>query len=259
MQQRLANDELAISLALYQARTPDIPMMAAACGFDAINVDLEHTATSLETASMLCVAAIGSGLTPFVRVPSAEPHLLTRVLDTGAVGVIVPHISSAAAARAAVEMCRFPPLGQRSVGGTNPTTGYAPLAFSELTATIQDQTIVAAMIESVAGVDDIAAIAEVEGLDMLLLGPHDLTAEMGIYGAFEDRRFLEAATAVASAARAAGKIFGIAGIKDEGLITNFVNQGLRYISAGTDAGLFMEAATGRVRSLRGIAPTPSRP
>ena len=117
--------ELVVCLALAQARTADIPMIAAANGFDAIYVDLEHTATSFETTALLCTGAIAAGITPLVRVPSHEHHHLTRSLDVGAMGVIVPHVESRAEAEAIADACRFPPRGHRSVAGPNPSNRRA--------------------------------------------------------------------------------------------------------------------------------------
>jgi 4-hydroxy-2-oxoheptanedioate aldolase len=88
-----------------QLRTPNIAMIAAACGFDAVYIDLEHNPTSLETAAGVCVAALGMGITPIARVTSHDPHDATRILDCGAQGVMVPHVQNAAEARAIVEAC----------------------------------------------------------------------------------------------------------------------------------------------------------
>src|SRR4029078_5192714 len=101
--------QLVVCLALAQARTADIPMIAAANGFDAIYVDLEHTATSFETTALLCTGAVAAGITPLVRVPSHEHHHLTRSLDVGAMGVIVPHVEARAAAAAIAAARRFAP------------------------------------------------------------------------------------------------------------------------------------------------------
>src|SRR5262245_41170209 len=117
-------DRLTLCLCLTQARTPDFPMMAAACGYDAIYVDLEHTATRLVTRAMLCTAGLACGVKPFVRVPSHDHQYLVRALDTGALGVIVPHVESAAEAEAIVQMGRFPPRGRRSVAGPSAVTAF---------------------------------------------------------------------------------------------------------------------------------------
>ena len=94
MRTRIDAGELVLCMALTQARTADVPWLAAAAGYDAVYIDLEHTATSFETTALLCSAAIGAGITPLVRVPSHDHQYLTRSLDIGAMGVIVPHVDT---------------------------------------------------------------------------------------------------------------------------------------------------------------------
>jgi 2-keto-3-deoxy-L-rhamnonate aldolase RhmA len=252
LKQRLASGELILCVALSQARTVDVPMMAAACGFDALYVDLEHTSTSLETASMLCTAAIGFGLIPLVRVPSHDHQYMTRAIDTGALGVIVPHVDTRAQAQHIVDTCRFPPVGRRSIIGTNPATRYLPLKPAEVVEELDRNTILAAMLETPEAIENAEAIASVPGLDLLLIGSFDLSAELGILGQFRHERFAEAVASAAQACQAAGKVLGIAGVRDAELLAAFVAQGVRFISAGNDAGFFMEAAQAQVGKLRSI-------
>ena len=186
MRERLDAGQLVLCMALAQARTADIPMMAAASGFDAVYVDLEHSATSLETTSVLCAGAIGAGITPLVRVPAPDHQYLTRALDIGAMGVIVPHVETRAEAEQIVDACRFPPRGHRSVAGPNPANRYQSMPQRELLDAFDEQTVVAVMLETPAAVERADAIAAVPGVDMVMLGPHDLTAEMGILGQFRD-------------------------------------------------------------------------
>jgi 4-hydroxy-2-oxoheptanedioate aldolase len=252
LRDRIDAGQLVVCLALAQARTADIPMIAAASGFDAVYVDLEHTATSLETTALLCTGAIAAGITPLVRVPAHEQHHLTRALDVGAMGVIVPHVETRAEAEAIADACRFPPSGHRSVAGPNPSNGYRAMPQRELLDAFDAQTIVAVMLETPEAVARADEIASTPGVDMVMLGPHDLTAEMGILGAFRDPTFLDAARAVAAACRAHDVIFGIAGIRDQELLTELVELGLRFVSAGTDVGFMAEAAGAQVQRLRSI-------
>ena len=90
---------------------PNIAMIAAACGFDAVYIDLEHNPTSLETVAGVCTAALGIGITPIARVTSHDPHDASRIPDCGAQGVMVPHVQNAAEARAIVEACLYAPKG----------------------------------------------------------------------------------------------------------------------------------------------------
>ena len=253
MKERLAANELVLCMSIGQARTVDIAMMVEASGFDAIYVDMEHTATSLETASMLCAASLGIGLTPMVRVPSHHPHDISRALDTGAVGVVVPHVRTKAQAEQIVRACRFPPLGDRSIIGPNPVSGYRPMRADAMVDYLNRETIVVAMLESPEAIEQAEAIASVPGLDMLLIGSYDLSAEMGILGKFQDQRFRAAVAKASEAARRHGKVMGIAGLKSElELLAEFVAAGVRFISAGTDAGYFVEAARASADKLRTI-------
>ena len=250
LQERIDEHAVALCLCLTQARTVDYPMMAAAIGFDAIYVDLEHTATSLETASMLCAAAIGADVFPMVRVPAHDHQYLTRVMDTGAMGVIVPHVDTRKQAELVVEACRFPPVGHRSIVGPSPATAYAALSQPETVELLERQTVVCAMVETPEAIEHVDEIASVPGLDMVLVGPHDLTAEMGILGQFRDERFLEAVAATARACATHGTILGIAGIAELDLLAELVALGVRFVSAGTDTGFFTQAARARVTELR---------
>src|SRR5271169_6338971 len=115
---KLAAGELVLCMGVNQMRTPNIAMIAAACGFDAIYIDLEHNPTSLETAAGICVSALARGITPIARVTSHDTHDATRILDSGAQGVMVPHIQNAADASAIVEACLYAPKGHRSAFGS---------------------------------------------------------------------------------------------------------------------------------------------
>lgn len=257
LREALRGDELVLCLALMSARTPDVPAIAAACGYDAVYVDLEHTSTSLETAAMLCTSALGAGISALVRVPSHDPSVIARVIDNGATGVIVPHVNSKEEAAAIVDAARFPPTGHRSISGPNAVSGYQPRSPAELTAVLERRTVVAVMIETTRAVDAADAIAAVEGLDMILLGPSDLTAEMGIHADYENDHFRHAVESVAAACRAQGVALGIAGIKSVDLLKRFIDLGLRFISAGTDIGMMTEAALARADALRELDGRPT--
>lgn len=95
---KLAAGELVLCMGLRQARTADIAMIAAACDFDAIYVDMEYSPISLDLTSTICCAALGAGILPIVRVPGHDVHMATRALDGGALGIIFPHVESAAQA-----------------------------------------------------------------------------------------------------------------------------------------------------------------
>jgi 2-keto-3-deoxy-L-rhamnonate aldolase RhmA len=258
LKRKLADDTLTFCLGVNQARTPNVAMIAAAAGFDGIYVDLEHNPTSLETCSMLCVAAIGAGVTPMVRIGSQDGHLAARVLDGGAQGLMVPHINSAAEAAAIVTACRFPPVGHRSVGGAGPALAYRPMSQAQVSDFLNRETLLLAMLETPEAIEQAEAIAAVAGIDGLHIGSNDLTSEMGIPGQYRDPRYLAAVERAGKAARAHGKCLGIGGILfDHELQTEIVRLGARYLTAGNDVQYLLRGARADIERMKTI-PVPRR-
>ena len=128
-------------------RSVEIAAMARAAGFGALYVDMEHSTFSAAEASQVCIACLGAGVTPLVRVPVIDEAHVSRLLDAGAMGVIAPHVHSAAHARQLVDLCRFPPLGRRSSVALLPQLGYRALSQGEIAQTMNRSTAVVAMVE----------------------------------------------------------------------------------------------------------------
>lgn len=251
---KMADGNLVLCMGLRQARTPDIGSMAAACGFDAIYVDMEHSPISHDSTSAICVGALGQGVTPLVRVPGQDPHDISRVLDGGAQGVIVPHVNDADEARAVVQAARFPPGGRRSVMGANPALGYRALSLADNNRVLDEDTLLIVMLETPAGIANAEAIAAVEGIDMLLIGTNDLCTEMGIPGQIRHPDVERAYERTAAACVAHGKWLGIGGIRgDIELQQKLLALGARFIIAGNDVSYLMNAARNDAKVLRQVA------
>jgi 2-keto-3-deoxy-L-rhamnonate aldolase RhmA len=251
--QRLLRNELVLCLGVNQMRTPNIAMLAAACGFDALYIDLEHNPTSLETAAAICVAAMGLGVTPIARVTSHDPHDATRILDSGAQGVMVPHVNSGAEAAAIVQACRFAPLGHRSAAGSVPALGYAALPQAEINQQLNTETLLIAMIETPEAVANADAIAAVDGIDMLHIGSTDLSTEMGIAGEYKHERMRAAYETIAAAAHKYGKAMGVGGVRDDLEFQSWLLRiGVRYLTGGSDTGYILSAGRADVRRLREV-------
>ncbi len=246
--QKLTAGELVLFMGVNQMRTPNIAMIAASCGFDGVYIDLEHNPTSLETAAAICVAALGLGITPIARVSSRDPHDATRILDCGAQGVMVPHVSTVAEAEAVVESCRFPPSGHRSASGSGPALGYAARSQGEINAYLNEQTLLIAMLETPEAIANADAIAAVDGIDILHIGSTDLSTEMGIPGQYQHPRMREAFEATAAAARAHGKWMGVGGVREDLEFQAWLVQlGMRYLTGGSDVGYILSAGRADVR------------
>ena len=145
---KLAANEPVYSMTVRLVRSIEIATIARTAGFDTIYIDLEHNVFSLDAAGQICIACLSLGIAPFVRVPSYDPHFVARVLDLGALGVIAPHVQSAADAEAVVRAARYPPVGERSLAGMLPQLHYRTLPAEEANQQLNDATMVIGMIES---------------------------------------------------------------------------------------------------------------
>ena len=252
--QRLSGGKLVLCMGLRQARSVDIAMIAAQAGFDAIYVDMEHSPVSLETVSAICAGCQGLGITALARVPGHGADWISRVLDGGAQGVIVPHVNDGAQAKAIVAAARFPPLGHRSVMGPTPALAYRAAALGEINETLNRDTLLSVMIETPEGVERADEIAAVAGVDMLLIGSNDLCTELGIPGQLRHASLRAAYEATARACKNHGKALGVGGIRgDLELQRDLVQLGARFIIAGSDVSYLAGAARKDVESLRNLA------
>ena len=247
----LKNNELVLCFGVNQLRTPNIAMIAAACGFDAVYIDLEHNPTSLETAAGVCVAALGMGLTPIARVTSHDPHDATRILDCGAQGVMVPHVQNAAEARSVVEACLYAPKGHRSAFGSGPQLGYAAIPQADVCRIINEETLLIAMIETPEAVENAEAIAAVDGIDTLHIGASDLSTEMGIPGQYtHDRMKAAFETGRQGGAGARQVVRGRRRAPGFRVPDWLVAIGMRYLTGGSDVGYILSAGRADVKQLR---------
>ena len=248
---RLEAGEVALSMTVRLVHSVEIAQIAKSCGYDSFYVDIEHSPMSLHQAGQICVAALGAGITPFVRVPSSAPEFVSRVLDAGAMGVIVPHVGSAEQARAVVEVAKFPPLGRRSVSATLPQLQFRNWDLAEARRVLNRKTTVVAMIEGPEGLDRVEEIAATEGVDILFIGTNDFCAELGIDGQFDHPLVREAYERTIAACARHGKHVGIGGLANQPkLLKQFVAMGARYVSAGGDIHYLMTAAAERARLVR---------
>jgi 2-keto-3-deoxy-L-rhamnonate aldolase RhmA len=249
---RLEEGGLSLGIGLRQARTPDIAEIAHACGFDWLFVDLEHNAMGIDTAAAICSAALATGITPLVRVAPGEHSLATRLLDTGAMGIVFPHVDTATQAIELASACRFPPAGHRSVPGMLPQSRFRPVPLPQLIEAVNREVLIVAMLETPAAIENAAAIAAVPGIDVLLMGGNDLATEMGIPGEFGHERMTEAVRHVVAVCRAAGKHPGIGGIYDHALMQRYIGDGARFVLSGSDLAFLMAGAQARTGFLRGL-------
>jgi len=227
---------------------PQVAEMIGQAGYDFIVIDGEHGPGDMQ-AHLACLQAVAATpATAIFRVASNDEVILKRVLDLGVEGVLIPDVSTAAEARAAVASCMYPPRGKRGFSAATARASDYCLSIDQYIEDEGAELLICLMIESAKGVDNVAEIAAVEGVDVVQLGPFDLTYDLGIPGEFEHPAFLEALATVESAALAAGKILG--GVPLPGLpMETILERGYRFITTGADVPIFSEALAMRLSNL----------
>ena len=250
----LARDEVVASMTVRLVRNIEIARIARTAGFDSIYIDLEHSSFSLESCSQVCIAAMEAGIAPFVRVPANTPDYIGRVLEGGALGVIAPHVHSAADARAVVQAAKFHPLGERSNASGLPHLHFRNFPAAEAYAALNAATMVIVQAESAAALERTEEIVAVDGIDMVLVGLNDLLADWGVPGQYDDPRVREVYAATIAACRRHGKHCGVGGLSTRpDLVAAFVRMGARYVSTGTDLAFLIGACSAKARQVREIA------
>jgi 2-keto-3-deoxy-L-rhamnonate aldolase RhmA len=247
---RMENGGLALGVGVRSARGVEIAMAMKTAGFDFLFIDLEHGAMSLDTATQIACAALGVGIAPLVRVPEGAHAMASRALDGGALGIVMPHVDSAEEARDIVGRQKFPPLGRRSMYASYAQLGFAAAPRAETAEAINAASLVTVMLESeraIANADDIAAV---DGVDVLMIGTGDLTAELGLQGQPDHDTIVAAYRTVAEACERHGKWLGMGGVGADELMGRYIGMGVRFVLAGNDLGFAMAAASRRSETLR---------
>jgi 4-hydroxy-2-oxoheptanedioate aldolase len=233
------------------------PMMIevmAAAGMDFVNVDMEHSPIGIETVAHLVRAADAVGITPFVRVPSVDDGLIKKVLNLGARGIIIPHASRQDCI-AAVDAARYEPEGSRGSCPAIRASGYAQPDWAAYTHATNRAITVIPLIEEQAVVDDIDAVLDIDGIDVIFLGPFDYSISAGVPGAnFDHPVMANTLQTLVKKARARNKyVMTSVGAKiDDAYARSIFDLGARLISYSADALVFLEACR-RIVATRAVS------
>lgn len=212
---------------------PSAYEMTSLMGFDGIWLDLEHHGTSLETASTLMRAARVGSADVMVRPAKGEFMRMGRILEAGAQGIMYPRCDNAEEARQLVTWAKFAPMGKRGIDSANADNPYCMTPLVEYLRAANDQTFLVAQIEDPDSLSQVDAIAAVEGIDVLFLGPGDFSILAGVPGQWEHPLVEKAVTAVADAARKSGKAWGMPALSLEHG-KKILSMGAKFICYGSD-------------------------
>ncbi len=229
--------------------SPMVAEVVAQAGYDCVLIDLEHGPGSFLDMVPLLQAVQGWDCAPLVRVPSNDPVNMKKVLDIGVEGVMIPSVDTVAQAEAAVAACRYPPRGRRGMAATIVRASEYGACWQEYVAKADDALLVMCQIESAEAVRNASAIAAVEGVDMLFIGPFDLSASLGHLGKPDHPEACAAIAEIEAAAKSAGVRLG--GIPTpERSAAELTNAGYSLVLADADVLLLRDAARSSVAALR---------
>ncbi len=247
---KLEQGGIAVSFGVHHLRTAAAPLIAAATGHDILFIDMEHGPYTVQEAVQLCIAALPTGVAPVVRVCAGARDEATRLLDNGALGIVVPHVDTAAEARGVADAFHYPPEGRRSWVGPPAIYGYRPPGVAQAMAAINREILTVVMIESPQAVENAEEIAAVRGVDVLLIGTFDLTAELGIAGQVTHPKVVDAYARVGAACLRHGRVLGMGGINDPDDMARYLGMGARYLGAGSDQSYIVSGAEARMALIR---------
>jgi 2-keto-3-deoxy-L-rhamnonate aldolase RhmA len=235
---RLQQGEVLLGQMILELFTPGIGPMLAACGLDFVIFDMEHGRCDIGLLSEMIASCRGSAIVPMARVPDVNFAPLSRVLDLGAKGVMVPRVETRQQAEDIVSQLKYAPQGKRGVA-----LGIAHDLYrtggADFFAKANEEIAVILLLETEKAFENLDEIVSVPGVDVAWMGHYDLTVSMGIPAQFEHPRFLEAMDALVASCRKCGVAPGFLPPTPESAV-HWIEKGFRAISLGSDIGVFLD-------------------
>jgi 2-keto-3-deoxy-L-rhamnonate aldolase RhmA len=219
-------------------------------GFDWILIDMEHGHGDLQTLMSQLQGMSTSTSIPIVRAPWNDVVMIKRILDMGVYGVMIPWINTKAEAESAVQACKYPPDGVRGVARNIRATAYGR-DFPEYTHRANDEVMIIAQIETTTAVNNIDEILSVPGIDVVFIGPSDLSASMNLMGQYDHPDLLKAISTVKTAAENHHVALGTLCTSIEQL-TTLAGEGYQFLSMGSDAAFVVQKSSELAEMYRNI-------
>lgn len=222
----------------------------ARMGFEWLTLDLEHAAIDWSQAAMIFAAVADAGCVPLARVPQGSHDFIKRVLDAGAWGIVVPMVNTVEQARVAIAAAKYPPVGNRSLGGGMHSLNFAA-SSGEYYKRANDEILVVLQTESPQGVANAEAIYSLPGVDAIFVGPVDLRANMRRPDGSEasDVEFEALLQAVIDAGNKTGTPTGMHVMDPEAALAR-TRQGMRFLAIGSDLRMMTERAQQVLRTVK---------
>jgi 2-keto-3-deoxy-L-rhamnonate aldolase RhmA len=252
----LLEGQVVIGGAVSQLKGVVIPQLYASAGLQFIYVDMQHSGYTVGDVLELVAGARAAGIDNFVRVPSPDPSLITRLLDSGIQGVMIPDLRAPDEVVQVVRAVKYPPKGKRSIALRRMHTDFQELDAVEMTRKSNEQTLIIIQIENKSSLDRVEEIGKIEGVDVLWVGPIDLSESLGHLGQRDHPEVLSAIEKVIDSSREAGIFSGMTLPPDLRNAEKWLKRGLRLISYSNDIELIVGGASLGVKKIRDLFERP---
>jgi 2-dehydro-3-deoxyglucarate aldolase/4-hydroxy-2-oxoheptanedioate aldolase len=230
-------------------RSPEIPRAFAVAGFDYVFIDMEHGAYDLETVQDMIKASHDAGITPIVRVGELLYSLCARLLDNGAQGIILPRVEDPRILEEAMSWLRFPPVGKRGFGINTTMIGYETRSFPEIIEHQNRETLAVVQFETKAAMERADELLSVKGVDVVMVGPADLSISLGIPGQFDHPLMISTIEKVIEQCVRHGVVPGIQ-TRGIAMAKAWAERGMRFVGAAAEHALLLEKAKETVATLK---------
>jgi len=250
VKQKVQAGGTSIGTFMFEFDTTGIGRLAAEAGAEFAIYDMEHTGWSVETIRMLIATTRMTEMIPIVRIPATDYDFIARILDMGAMGIMIPMCESAEQAQQFVASAKYPPVGRRGAAFTIAHDDYTGGDIVEKIQSANRETLLIAQIETVAGLNHVDEIAAVTGIDVLWIGHFDLSNSLGIPGQFQHPTFQDAVAKVLVACQRHQKVSGFLA-SDVTAGKTLLDQGFRMLAYGGDLWLYQGALRDGVAALQG--------
>ena len=247
--ERLSNGGTVFGCGLQQYPSAEIPRVFAAAGFDYVFIDMEHGSFDLETVRDMIASSVAAGITPITRVGDVQYSLVARLLDAGAQGIILPRVEDPAVLREALSWMRFPPEGKRGYGVSPAMVDYETRTFAEIIEHANRNVLAVAQIETVPALERADELLSAKGLDVIMVGPADLSVSLGVPGQLDHPLLIEAVTALIAKCNAHGVVPGIQA-RNAAAAKAWAARGMRFVGAASEHAFLLEKARETVKMLK---------
>lgn len=232
-------------------KAPHAVAMCASQNWDYIILDTEHNDYNLETLSNCCLAARYEEMALFVRVPDKLYHQMAQTLDIGAEGLVLPQVRTGEEAQHIINATKYSPVGRRGVSIPETLTLFKPYEQAEYTEWANREIMTIVQIESEEGVNNAEKIISTKGVDAIMIGPADMSQDMGIPGQIDHPRMQEAFREVIAQCNKYGVAPGVH-LSNMAYVEKWVKEGMRFVTYSYDSKFFKDASQEALTKLRSI-------